>query len=264
METTRFKRQALYLKTTVSAVKDVSPHLRCISLQNDLFKSIGPINPGAHFKLFIPKDASAAAIQPDMSSGRAIWPDMISKPVARTYTVRRINRDSGTLDVEFVMHGDNGPASAWANRAVTGNELGIAIKTGKSFFWSDWYLLAGDETALPAIASMLEAMPADKHGVALLEVGSVADILNIRSMSNITLRWFSRDGNPAEKSELLWNAMKSIKLPDPALGSRCVWIAGENSMVTQLRKYAAEQLRLSREELRATAYWTAGLSEDIR
>lgn len=255
--------KSISINARVCTMQDTAPHLRRISLKHELLKEVGTIAPGIHFKIFIPSIKGAQAVLPDLSAGRPFWPDEKTKPAVRTYTVRSIDRVNGILDVEFVLHGDNGPASAWAGSASVGDYLGIAIKkSGKIYDPSDWYLFAGDETAIPAIAAMLEAMPAGKTGVAFLEVAHDSDRFQIKTNSNIEIRWLIRNGQPPEQSELILNAVKDLILPDPALQSRYAWIAGEDNMVRTMRKYAGEKLGLNREELHATVYWKSGLSED--
>ncbi|MBB6274103.1 NADPH-dependent ferric siderophore reductase [Pedobacter cryoconitis] len=257
------KPGAVYMNARIYAIQDTTPHLRRISLKHELLKEIGPLAPGAHFKIFIPPAQGAPATLPELLSGRPVWPDGKDKPYIRTYTVRSLDRVTGILDVEFVLHGDSGPASAWAERVAIGNHVGIGLKkTGKVHVQADWYLLAGDETATPAITAMLEVLPATTKGIALLEAGSDADIFPIKTDSAIEIRWLIRNGKLPEQSDLIIDAVKNIVLPDALLNSRLVWVAGEENMVKNMRKYASEQLGLDREELRATVYWKAGLSED--
>ncbi len=254
---------SIAVNATVCAIQDTAPHLRRISLQHDLLKEVGPLAAGAHFKVFIPRIKGTQAVLPDLSAGRPFWPDEKNKPYIRTYTVRNIDRESGILDVEFVLHGDGGPASAWAGKASIGDYLGIGIKrTGKIHDRLDWYLFAGDETAIPAITAMLDFLPAEATGFAFLEVANHADKFQVHSDSTVEIRWLIRDEIPAEKSELLLNAVKDVIPPDPASKSRYAWIAGEENMVRSIRRFAAGELGLNREELHATVYWKAGLSED--
>jgi NADPH-dependent ferric siderophore reductase len=251
------------MNAMICAVQDITPHLRRVSLKHELLKEIGPLAPGTHFKIFIPSADSGQAPLPELLNGRPFWPDEKTKPYIRTYTIRSINQVKGILDVEFVLHGDTGPASAWAERAAIGNYVGIGIKkSGKTRDQADWYLFAGDETAIPAITAMLESLPATTTGLALLEVGSDADTFQIKTDSTIEIRWLIRNGKPAEQSDLILHAVKKTELPDAQFKSRFVWIAGEENMVRAMRKYASEQLGLDRQELRATVYWKAGLSED--
>jgi NADPH-dependent ferric siderophore reductase len=257
-----YSPKSICMNAVVFDVRDITPHLRRISLKHELLKQIGPLAAGVHFKIFIPLGKSEATVLPDMSSGRPNWPDEKTKPYIRTYTIRSIDRLAGTLSVEFVLHGDNGPASAWANNALIGETLGIAVKTsGKIHESSNWCLFAGDETALPAISAMLEDLPPETTGIALLEVENETNTFSIHTNSAVQICWLIRNGTPPERSELLLNAVKSITFPKLGSKSPFIWIAGEGSMVKAMRKYLAEDLHMSRDEFRATVYWNVGFRE---
>jgi NADPH-dependent ferric siderophore reductase len=253
----------IYMNAMVCNIQDTTPHLRRICLKHELLKGIGGLNPGAHIKIIIPGIKGEKAALPDLSSGRPDWYDQKNKPVSRTYTIRNLDSVNGVVDIEFVLHGDAGPASAWAAKASVDDYLGLGIKkSGRAHEWAGWYLFAGDETATPAIAAMLESLPAETAGVAFLEADSPSDIFTINTKSSVEVRWLSRDGERPEHSDKLLKAITAIEVPGVALYSRYAWIAGEHDMVKATKKYVSEQMGFDREELHATVYWTAGLSED--
>src|SRR3954469_25897193 len=124
--------------------------------------------------LGVPLPVDAAALKDAMTTQGRIE----HLPVTRTYTVRRVDRASGELAIDFVVHGDEGLAGPWAAAAKPGDSL---IFTGPGGGYNpdpaaDWYLLAGDEAALPAVAAVIEALPEHARGVAFLEVDSDADV----------------------------------------------------------------------------------------
>lgn len=254
---------SVYMNARVCDIQDTTPRLRRISLKHEVLKEIGSLAPGAHFKVLIPAMKGQQTTLPDLSSGRPHWPDPQNKPIIRTYTVRNLDSERGILNVEFVLHGDIGPASAWAAQALINDYLGIGIKkSGKTIEWADWYLFAGDETAIPAIATILEALPAESSGIALLEVDGPSDIFPINTKSSVEVRWLTRDGILPQHSDKLLIAIKDVVISNTIRYLRYVWMAGEHNMIKALRKYATEQLGLDRDQLHATAYWTAGLSEE--
>jgi NADPH-dependent ferric siderophore reductase len=201
-------------------------------------------------------------IFPQIIDGKPFWADESTKPVVRTYTLRSIDLTKGELAIDFVLHGDNGPASAWAGNVAVGDYLGIGIRPGKILPKADWYLFSGDETATPAISAMLEALPEEADGIALLEVGSAADIMEISTKSKVVIRWFSRNDEPAEESDLLLNVIKDLPSLSAGFQSRYIWAAGESAAIKTIRGYANENLEIAPGELSAKAYWTAGISED--
>ena len=111
-------------------------------------------------------------------------------PVTRTYTVREVNADEGWISVDFVVHGEAGLAAPWAAAAQPGERVVFSGPGGgyAPDASADWYLLAGDESALAAIASSIEAMPADAVWVAIIEDGCEADELEISLPEGIDIR----------------------------------------------------------------------------
>lgn len=128
----------------------------------------------------------------------------------RTYTVRAWRPEVRELDVDMVLHADadgrSGPAAAWAQRARLGDRLhiigphreGAGEGYGIEFVPGDArdLLLAGDETAVPAIASILSSLPADATGVALLEVPFERDMQDLSAPVGLDVRWLVRGGLP--------------------------------------------------------------------
>jgi NADPH-dependent ferric siderophore reductase len=172
-----------------------------------------------------------------------------------------LNLETGTIAIEFVLHGDSGPASAWAGRAKVGDLLGLGIRTGKKATTADWYLFAGDETALPAIAAQIASLPAHAKGVALLEVNSEEGCFELSAPPGLTISWLFRRGIAPAASDLLCRQLSETTIPAAPL-CRYIWVAGEAAMINQVRAYAKTQLDLVHGELHATVYWSAGISED--
>ncbi|MCW3465772.1 siderophore-interacting protein [Chitinophaga nivalis] len=255
--------QNFYAHAAVTAIKDVSPHLRRFTFKAYGLKAVHFCRPGNHIKIFIPQPGSAEIALPDVSSGRPNWPDPTQKPVMRTYTLRKIDPGKEELDIEFALHDDNnGAACAWAMLAKPGDLLGIGMKAGKTLREADWYFMGGDETAIPAIAAMLESLPATATGMAYLEVDTPADTFEIITRSAVQIRWLYRNGTRPEASRLLLQALQSAPLPAAAVSTRYVWVSAEAEVVKAVKQYAKNELLLQREELHATVYWKAGESED--
>src|SRR5690606_8894208 len=123
-----------------------------------------------------------------------IWPSDDKRPKVRTYTIRRIDAAAGTFDADFVLHGDHSVGSRWAINAKPGDIVGVRGPTGRPVPEADWYLLVGDETALPAIARTLETLPAAARGVALIEVADEGERQAIEHQTGIEVRWLHRNG----------------------------------------------------------------------
>lgn len=182
-------------------------------------------------------------------------------PYTRTYTVRWVDEAAQELAIDFVVHGDEGLAGPWAMAAQPGDTL---VFTGPGGAYNpapdaDWYLFAGDDAALPAIAAAIESLPADAKGLAFLEVDSDADILDIAAPEGVELRWLLRSGVPAGSSSILLDALGEAEwLP----GRVDVFAHGERGYMKGLRDIFFTQRGLERSQVSLSGYWAQGRVED--
>ncbi|MFK4295688.1 NADPH-dependent ferric siderophore reductase [Arthrobacter sp. GAS37] len=182
-------------------------------------------------------------------------------PYTRTYTVRWVDQAAQELAIDFVVHGDEGLAGPWALAAQPGDTL---VFTGPGGAYNpapdaDWYLFAGDDAALPAIAAAIESLPADAKGLAYLEVDSDADILGITAPDGVELRWLLRSGVPAGSSSILLDALGEAEwLP----GRVDVFAHGERGYMKGLRDIFFKQRGLERSQVSLSGYWAQGRVED--
>lgn len=229
-------------------------------------------------------------------------PEHQRNPV-RTYTVRAVRQAAREVDVDFVLHGDGGRASRWARAArpaaraaIVGPDARYHGDHGGADFRlpsrGRKFLLAGDETAVPAIAGILERLPGDAYGHVLLEVPEAADELSFDRPPGMRISWLVRDGaehgsrlvpalrsvaartlgvssarpavdvldEPDVDTELLWD------VPDPRgahdrAGDMCAWLAGEAGVIKTLRRYLVSELGMDRRSVAFMGYWRLGRSE---
>lgn len=223
----------------------------------------------------------------------------------RTYSVRELRvADTGETEVvvDFVLHlqpGLTGPASSWASTAAAGDELLIVgprrnreDRNGIEYAPGDAgsVLLAGDETAAPAIARILEDAPRDLRGHAFIEVPSAADILSIQAPSGVSVTWLPRvtgalhgtsliptvlahlgdapatvEVRDLEGEDLVWETPvysglgEEISEPDAAADTY-FWIAGESGVVTTLRRHLVKDLGIDRAQVAFMGYWRRGVA----
>jgi NADPH-dependent ferric siderophore reductase len=182
------------------------------------------------------------------------------RPVTRTYTLRRADPRHQQLAVDFVVHGDQGIAALWAAHAQAGDLLtlsgaGGAYRPGPG---SDWHLLAGDESALPAICAALEALPGDARGIAYLETCDPGEYLDATPPPGMEVIWLHRP-EPGSQPRLLADAL----LAGPWLpGQADVFAHGERESMKAVR--SALKTRLSDgDQLSLSGYWAAGRTEDM-
>lgn len=209
-----------------------------------------------HVRLLIPPADSRPQwprIGPD---GQLAWPEGAARPHARAYTLRRIDPRAGWLDVDFVLHEGAGemPGSDFARQAQPGDRLGMTGPGGGGAKPAAWYLLAGDETALPAIARMLEELPREATGRVLLEVADSGEQQLLKRPPGMRLEWLNRAGRPAGTTDLLGDAIRQVDLPSSGSGLFC-WLGAERETVREVRDYWRKDLGLERNEQRAVAYW---------
>jgi NADPH-dependent ferric siderophore reductase len=182
------------------------------------------------------------------------------QPVTRTYTLRRADPERQQVTIDFVVHGDAGIAAPWAAHAEPGDLLAMSGAGGayRPDPDCDWHLLAGDESALPAICSALEALPGDARGLAYLETSDPGEYLDVTPPAGVEVRWLHRP-EPGSQPQLLADTL----LAGPWLSGRAdVFAHGERESMKAVR--AALKTRLGDgDQLSLSGYWAAGRTEDV-
>ncbi len=180
-------------------------------------------------------------------------------PVTRTYTVRDVTADD--LAIDFVVHGDEGLAGPWAARAVAGDRLVVSSPGGG--YAPDpaaaWHLLAGDDSALPAVAAALEAMAPDATGSAFLEVQGPDDEVPLAAPTGVDVVWLHRGDAAPGTSAVLVDAVAAWETP---VGRGQVFAHGEREAMKGLRDVFFAQRGLSRDQVSLSGYWAYGRTED--
>lgn len=295
------------VRGTVANVERISPSFARITFAGPELVDFG--TPGHTFdqriKLVFPP---VSGVLPDLSDAGDDWylrwrdiPED-ERGSMRTYSVRdvRANGEHTEVVIDFVLHlepGLSGPASLWADGARPGDDLIlIGPRRGRADAGGIEYapaeasavLLAGDETAAPAIARILEDAPADLRGIAFLEVPDAADRLPIAAPTGVEVRWLVR-GSAAHGSalipavtdhlgvaadlrvrdldsdELLWETPLYSGLGESLDGvhphaDRYFWIAGESGVVTTLRRHLVKTLGIDRAQVAFMGYWRYGVA----
>ncbi|WP_079864696.1 siderophore-interacting protein [Pseudomonas aeruginosa] len=222
------------------------------------------------------------------------------RPPMRTYTIRALRAEQEEVDVEFVLHGENGPASAWATHARIGDRLQLAAPNrqyGDDPGGYEWkppagvrhILLIADETALPAVAGILEELAGEAEPPvveAFLEVPGEADILDLPAIPAARLHWLPRHqaGIHSRNGERMVEAARQARLPErevaggapqeledidideeilwelasPESGSFYAWVAGESAAVMAIRRYLVQERGIDKRHLTLMGYWRLG------
>lgn len=243
----------------VVSARNVTPHMRRVTLRGENLARFD--SHSSHIALLIPPAGLAAPEWPVPGrNGRMQWPPEPRKPASRVYTIRSIDAAAGTLDVDFVLHGDEGVASRWAAKAAPGDIVGILGPVGRQIPEADWYMLACDETGIPALARILEKLPAGARGRAFVEVADGTEEQPLPTKSSVAITWLHRNGAEPGMTTLLPDAVRAA--PWPAEGSIFAWAGVEGAAARAIRAYWREERGLDRTQHLAVAYWNRGRAVD--
>lgn len=254
-------------RVEVVRTEQVSPHMLRITFGGSCLTGCVSAGHDQRIKLFLPLAGQTDPTVPEGPDWFAEYRAMPAetKPTMRTFTIRELRAERHEMDVDFALHGDIGPASAWAGRAKPGDRVAILAPNllhdpiyGYEYrpdADTDWTLLAGDETALPAITGILAAMPAGRRALAFLEVDSAAEIRPLPCAGDVEVTWLSRDGAPAVGGDLLREAIARTEFP---AGRPYAWVAGESSVATGLRRHLVKERGIDKKDVYFSGYWLLG------
>jgi NADPH-dependent ferric siderophore reductase len=252
----RVRHSPRFRMLTVARVRDLTPHMRRITLTGEDLAGFVSSGFDDHVKLFFPRPGDDAPARPAIGAdGRSVWPDESRKPPSRDFTPRRYDAAAGELHIDFALH-DSGPATDWAVEARPGSKLGVGGPRG-SFVISTafaWHLLIGDETAIPAIGRRLEELPAAAHALVVVEVANAGEQMSFTSSATSDVTWVHRDGARPGSVDGLDRAARALRLPP---GQGYAWVAAETNVAKHLRRTLIER-GADKRWLRAAGYWKLG------
>ena len=292
----------------VARTERLSPTFLRITFQSDDLRDFGDECLDQRIKLLLPVAEHGL---PDLTGvGGDDWfawwralPDAERNPL-RTYTSRAVRRGLGEVDVDFALHGDMGPASRWAGAAQVGDPMvligpdALSPARGLGIEWHPGaarsLLLAGDETAAPAICNILSSLPDDAVGCAFIEVPVTGDRLDVRVPKGVNLTWLPRDGRPngsrLEEAVRRWVdchvKVGAIAAPEVALAADAqplveddadgivwdapvvhegstlyAWLAGESGCIKAMRRFLVRDTGIDRRQVAFMGYWRRGAAE---
>jgi NADPH-dependent ferric siderophore reductase len=244
---------------TVARVTDLTPHMRRITFTgHDMGRFHGE---EIHVRLLFPPAGLERPEWPKPGkNGRPAWPPEERRPATRVYTIRDYDKERGTVDIDFVLHGDHGIAGKWALAAAPGQMIGMMGPGGGEPEPAGWSLFAGDETAIPAIARRLRALPPQARGVALIEVADSSEQQQLASPAGMAVTWLHRNGAEAGRNTLLLDAVRAAPIPENR--DDCLfWLGAEAATARAARTLWRDELQLPRKAIRALAYWRHDLTE---
>lgn len=226
---------------TVIRSQRITPNMKRITLGGSALEGFPPNQESAYIKLELPDGKQDSVVK-------------------RTYTVRNHREKLNELDIDFFLHGDSGPASFRASRARPGDAISIAGPGGKKLldFSADWFVLAGDMTAMPAISVNIEQLPEHARGYAVIEILHESDIQTLRSPDEFEIQWVINPTPEKENTLLLDKLMQMPWLK----GEPSIWAACEFNSMRALRRYFKEEKNVAKKAVYVSSYWKRGLNEE--
>lgn len=294
----------------VAALQRLCPSLLRVTFTGDDLDRFADNGFDQRIKFFLPLEGAPYSDLVDLGRS-ADWyghwralPEDRRHPM-RTYTARWVRPAPRELDVDIVLHGDAGPASRWASNAQVGDELvvmgpnadHVGPHGGVDFVppaRTDRLLIAGDETALPAIAGIVERLPRDARGEVLVEMPYSDDRIPLDAPEGVHVHWLGRDGRahgellvpavqaacarllpgqaPAPDTDLedvdvdhgmLWEVPIDYTTGAPlaAEAHLYAWLAGEAGVIKTLRRHLVRECGVDRKAVAFMGYWRQGRCE---
>jgi NADPH-dependent ferric siderophore reductase len=240
----------------VREVQRITPKMVRVIVDGEDLKGFVSAAHDDHVKLFFPHPGEEKPVLPTPGPNGPVYPEGVERPASRDYTPRRYDAGANTLTLDFVLH-DAGPATAWAAQARPGNFIGVGGPRG-SFIVSDdfdWYLFAGDETAIPAIARRLEELPGGTRTIVVVEAADASEEQRFDTRTRLEAHWLHRNGADAGDGSLLRKAVAALTLPG---GDGYAWVAAEAATAKTLRSHLVGERGLSKDRVKAAAYWKQG------
>lgn len=238
----------------VARTSRITPHMLRVRFSGKGLEAFDTCE-NLHVKLLLPPDGASRADWLSVSrDGRGAVKAGGSAPVIRKYTVRAIDAALGQLDIDFVLHDIAGPGAAWAASAKPGDVVGAVGPGGRGLPSADWYIIAGDETALPAIGRMLDGIAPGAEGHIIVEVGSAAEEQPLAVPQAMTLRWLHRGEAAPGTTRLLEDAVREIAVPQDGR-KPFVWIGAEFAASQALRRRFRHVPGIGKDRQLIVAYW---------
>ena len=284
----------------VARTRRLSPSFVRVTLTGPELDELADNGFDQRVQLLLPAPDGGFAHLPSGPSWHAAWRKLPEdrRPPIRTYTVRGLRPSQREVDLDMVLHGDSGPAGRFAARAEPGDPVMLlgpdsrypGVHGGLEFRPSEGHvgptLLVGDETAVPAVLSILGALPAAAHGEALLEVPDAGDITDVAVPVGVQVTWLVRRADGSALPDAVRDAVGRLGLAGgPAPGEPApaddedgdeplwdvpaqaraagvyAWLAGESTVITGLRRYLVRDLGVDRHGVAFMGYWKRGRAE---
>lgn len=241
---------------TVERVTRLAERMVRLRLASPDFSSLRTVAAEDHVKVFFDRDEDGTVLMPKVVHDRWVGGREMT---SRDYTIRDANPAEGWIDVDFVLH-RHGVAGRWAASVQPGEQVALLGPRGsfrvKDVF--DWYVLAADETALPALARWVQGLRAQARVFAFIEVQDAGDEMDLVSAADLQVTWLHRGTKAPGGTDLLEQAVRAFV---PPAGEGFVWVAGEALSIKPLRRYLKNDWGLERDNHDVDGYWRRGQAD---
>jgi NADPH-dependent ferric siderophore reductase len=219
--------------------------------------------------IFVADDVDVAALPQPLTLDSFADLPAAKKPVVRTITVRRADPGAREIAVDIAVHGDHGAAGPWAATAQPGQPIYLMGPSG-AFTpdpAADWYLLAGDETALPAISVALESLPANAIGRVFIEIAEPEDEIPLTAPDGVQINWLYRGG----RADLVGEDRAGDNAPLVGAVKTALWLPGQvhafihgeaQAVMHNLRPYIRKERGVDAKWASISGYWRRGRTEE--
>lgn len=236
---TRHRHELKFRTLTVKETSRLTPNMIRILLEGDDLADFVSLGFDDHIKLFIPTEEEETE--------------------KRDYTPRFFDTDARRLAIDFAVH-DAGPATRWAIDARPGDTLQIGGPRGSAVVSPafDWWLLVGDETALPAIGRRIEELPAGARVVSIVTIADDNDRQSFSTQADHQAIWVRRPLDRADDPAPVLDALRELALPQ---GDGFVWIAAEARVARAARDHLVNERGHPLQWTKAAGYWRKGVAD---
>jgi NADPH-dependent ferric siderophore reductase len=245
-----------YRRITVGRIEPLSARLVEITLTGLELDGFHVDEPAASVRLLLPEAPGADIVLPRWNGNEFLRPDG-SRPLLRTFTPRRSDASSNELVVDVVRHGA-GPAASWADTARPGDQAAVS-GPGRGYtvdVEAPAFLLAGDESAIPAISQLLECLPSATPTRVLVEVARPDGRLELPEHPAATVEWLDLDPGAAPGAALVAAVGRVDLVPDAP-----VWAAGEAAAMQRIRRFLFDEVGVPRALTTVRGYWKRGRAD---
>jgi NADPH-dependent ferric siderophore reductase len=243
-----------YKLVTVTRVRQVSPRTRRLTFGGPELADFASVAPDQQVKLFFGRNGERRPWVPqppadgDVTRWYRSYLDVPEerRPWMRAYSVREHRAEAAEIDIDFLLHEESGPATRWAATAEPGDVVGLLGPTRSHLVQPgpyDWILYAGDQSALPAIAASLAALPSQAKALAYIQVADEREVQELAGPADADVHWVHSG---------LLDAVRAAEFPD---GPVFAWLAGEASLVRSLRRHLAGERGVAKNMIAFAGYW---------